>query len=311
METTKLVKKTQYVLIIVISFAAVSLVLMIIIWAVVLAPETATILEIPYVVPPTQVDAPRNIQPGATCDKIGVCVPGYYCNADGVCEIGTAKKTNDNCFVNRNCAYGSYCSGSFTCQSGPGWNPGGPCIHSSDCKEGGNCVNSVCVAVLLPILPSCTPVFVYQLLNPGTVATILHINSVVTLPTNPLYFGQAGVLWVGCTAPGADLVPVYLWARAAITDYILSKSNVAPFHSGTNLYTIQNSGNPVLYIFSSAFSNTIPIYKLQGHSFVDNNNYHCTSPNQTSITQETSGQFITYEQYTDDIGIIYKQISLF
>lgn len=272
----------------------------------IIAPDTATVLNVPYVPPIETLTPATNIPPGGTCSEVGQCVPGYFCNSVNVCTIGSPVLTNGNCVVNNQCSVNSYCSGNYTCQPGVGWLEGGPCFTNNDCQMGSNCINSICTAVLLPIFPPCTQVFVYQIMNTGILgATDLHLNSVVTLPSSPLYYNGTLPSWAGCSATGTNLVPVYIWQSSSLTfnnDFVFALSNVQPFKSGTQGYTLTNGGNPVLYVSTISASNLVPIYTLAGFNTIDGQTYHCTSPGLTILQVPMDGQIVTYSGFQDDIN---------
>ena len=243
---------------------------------------------------------------------------GYFCNSLSVCTLGTAVPVNGTCFVSNQCALNNYCSGSYTCLpgknenlnpncSGVGWTPGGPCTTNGDCQQGSNCINNICTAVLLPIFPPCTPVPVYQVMNSGILgSTDLHLNSVISPGSNPLYFNGPQPAFTGCSTTGTNLQAVYLWTTNNLlfnNDYILSFSNVQPLKSGTGIYVLGNSGAPVFYSSTIAASNLVPIYKLAAFSFNDNQTYHCCAT-VTVLSVSAGGQTLNYTQYSDDIGLL-------
>lgn len=276
------------------------LVVIIVLVVFVIAPETATRTETSFVSPSAPTTPTVNLPPGSVCTGVSECVPDYYCSGSGICTSGSARPMNAVCSQSSQCQIGSYCSGAFTCQPGVGWTTGGPCNTANDCQEGYDCVSGTCSVSVLPVVPACTLVPVYNVLLSSPTTSLLHVNSVTTVPTNALFYQSSNPIWYGCSTAGANRIPIYLWKKASINDYILSVSAVQPFTNGTSGYVIENSGNPVIYTFDTQFADTVPIYSLFGFSFSDATNYAATQANSTSFTQEYQQQKTIYTQIVTD-----------
>jgi hypothetical protein len=252
--------------------------------------------------PPPVLIPVKNLPPGSTCSSSDQCVPGCFCNGDKLCANGNAIPIMSPCTGSYQCALGSYCSGNNYCMPGVGWTMGGPCGNNSDCALGYECVSGACApSSLVPTPSSCTGVPVYNLLANSTITSNPHINSSTTIAPNDQVFLNNNPIFYGCDSSGAGKIPIYIWTKTSINDVFYSTSATTPFTAGTLGYALGNSGNPIFYLYQTQYTNTIPVYKLQGFSFQDAQNYHCLSTGLTTIVQKLpQDKSITYTQNVTD-----------
>jgi len=239
--------------------------------------------------------AVQNIPPGDVCVDQAQCVPGSYCNASGLCQVGTLTGNNQVCAENNDCGVGNYCGGGNVCVSGVGWTAGGPCINDNNCALGFRCDESICVGVAPdPVPDAFTTVAVYRI---SSTTPALHVTDLLTPNADASIFNGGKPVWFGCGETGINRVPVYLWFNSTLNDYIFSLSDLIPFRTGTAGYIIQNSGNPVMYVFTIQYQKTVPIYILQGFQLANQTRYHVSEPSRTALpTDQFLGSTMLYEQ---------------
>lgn len=119
------------------------------------------------------------------------------------------------------------------------------------------------------------------------------------VPGDALYNGGNPVYY-GCIQPGPSRVAIYQWVNILIDDYVLSRSNIQPFQSGTNGYVLDNGGNPIMYIFDTQQNRTFPLYILEGFQTISNTKYHMGWVNATVYpNQQFVGNSNIYESNSD------------
>lgn len=196
------------------------------------------------------------------------------------------------------CLVGSHCGYDNTCRVGPtaGQN-GDPCTTDVDCEFGHTCSNDSCVTIGTPP-PSCTKVSVFRLYYVGNA----ELADSLAPPAGSTYYPNSNATWLGCNAPGANLIPLYLWFNNSVGrgDYVWSLSASQPFINGSRGYSIQNAGNPVLYVYSAKLSaQLLPLYRLEGANTDTNESYHTTQLN--SSTLQIAG--VSSVSYTGDVNM--------
>ena len=238
------------------------------------------------------------IMPGGNCNSTAECVPNAYCNGDNICAYGRGKGLNANCWANAECLTGYYCSGAFNCLIGEGWNAGGPCEADGNCAQNNICVNNVCQPISYPaVFGVFTKVPIYR---KTSLINSIHLTDLYNpVPGDALYNGGNPVYY-GCVESGPNRIPIYQWVNVLIDDYVLSRSNVQPFKSGTNGYVLDNLGNPIMYIFDKQLNRTFPLYVLEGFQTITDTKYHVCWPNSTIYpNQQFIGNSVIYEQNVD------------
>lgn len=238
--------------------------------------------------------AVQNIPPGGTCVDQAQCVPGTFCNASGLCQVGTGKMVNQVCVSNDECGVGNYCGGGNVCQPGVGWTTGGPCTNKNNCALGFQCANKVCNGVPLPAIPD--PFTTVPVFRISTKISGLHITDLLNPKADATLYNSGNPVWFGCGETGTDRVPVYLWYNPSLEDYVFSRSNASPFKTGTSGYVIQNAGNPAFYLFTIQYDRTVPVYVLEGFQLLTARKYHIGVPNFTLLPPDQFlGNSMIYE----------------
>jgi hypothetical protein len=133
-----------------------------------------------------------------------------------------------------------------------------------------------------------------------------HLTDTTTPPIGAVFYSGYNATWFGCGETGTNRTPIYQWENTTTQDFVFSASNVSPFTNGTNGYSL-TSPNPVLWLFSVQYFNTIPIYVMEGFQLTTAITSHVAWQNSTLYpNQQFLDNSVIYEQNVNssDIGIL-------
>lgn len=239
--------------------------------------------------PPT-APPPQNTPTGGNCSQLSACASGNFCNEDGICTQGVALTEGQACTGTQQCILGTICNANNICvASVTNGNVGQSCNSNANCNLGLICDSStrVCKApTTTTVAPGVTTpppsVLCDSTQRIGVYRIYTARDRQLSDTTNPpvgstFYPPQASPIWYGCTTSGPNRIPLYSWVKGR-RDRVFSLSNRNPFEYTGHGYTLENSGNPMAYVYSSKVDNSVvPLIRLSGENQDEQKVYHTTS----------------------------------
>lgn len=240
-------------------------------------------------IPPT-APPPQNIPTGGTCSQLSACASGNFCNEDGICTQGIALTEGQPCTETQQCIFGTICNANNICvASVTNGNVGQPCNSNANCNLGLVCDSStrICKAPTTTTAApgATTPPPSYVLCDRSQRIGVYRIytardrqlSDTINPPVGSVFYPpQPSPIWYGCTTSGSNRIPLYSWVKGR--DRVFSLSNQNPFDYTGHGYTLENNGNPIVYVYSSKVDNSVvPLFRLSGENQDEGKVYHTTS----------------------------------